>query len=207
MTSGMHNLEKDFKARSSAAGPEQHIRALIKHIGDDPDREGLLETPQRVIKSYQELFSGYQFVLSTGDEDHEKIGSMLKVFSETSDEMIVVRQIDFCSFCEHHMLPFTGHAHVAYIPNRGVVGLSKIPRIVDIYARRLQVQERLTRQIVDCLELHLQPLGAACVIEGFHSCMSCRGVRKREASMITSALTGAFLEEPSAKAEFLSLIK
>jgi len=186
---------------SGEVGPEENIRRILQYIGEDPKREGLLETPSRVVKSYAELFSGYRY------KTEEEIGSLLKVFTDGAcDEMILVKDIEFVSMCEHHMLPFSGVAHIAYLPKDQIVGLSKLARIVDVYARRLQVQERLTQQVTESLMKHLQPNGVACVIEAHHQCMSCRGVKKANAKMVTSSLTGAF-REPAARAEFYSLIR
>jgi GTP cyclohydrolase I len=177
------------------------IRALLNYIGEDPSREGLLETPERVIKSYDELFSGYRFT-------DEKIAETLKVFEDGAcDEMVVLKGIEFNSFCEHHMLPFIGIAHVAYVPSGKIVGISKLARLVDIYSKRLQVQERLTTQITAALDKHLMPKGSACVIEAKHQCMSCRGVGKQNSVMVTSSLTGVFKEEGTTRSEFLSLVR
>lgn len=182
-------------------GPEDNVRRIIQFIGDDPNREGLIETPVRVVKAYKEMFTGYQH----SDED---VGKMLKVFTDGScKEMVIVKDIEFVSFCEHHMLSFEGLASIAYIPNGKIVGLSKLARLLDVYSRRLQVQERLTQQITTALDTHLKPLGSACVIEAKHSCMSCRGVMKQQSSMITSSLTGEFLEKPEVRAEFMSLVR
>lgn len=173
------------------------IRAMISHIGDDPSRDGLKDTPERVVRSWKELFSGY-------DQDPSKL---FKVFDVAYDQMVVVKDVDFVSFCEHHLLPFEGVAHVAYIPAGKVVGLSKIARVVDVFARRLQVQERLTNEIGDCIAEHLCPKGVGVVLEAHHSCMSCRGVKKRNAKMITSYLSGVLRDEPDCRAEFLSLVR
>jgi len=179
--------------------PQGTIRDLLYIIGDDPDREGLRETPDRVLRAYEELFSGYDFA----DDD---IGEMLKVFEDGAcDEMVMMRNIDLTSWCEHHLMPFHGVAHVAYIPDGKVVGISKLARLVDVYSRRLQIQERLTQQITHALQQHLQPKGAACVIEAHHECMSCRGVKKNRAEMATSSLVGAFMEA-SVRQEFFSLV-
>jgi len=165
------------------AGPEENIRRLIEYIGDDPNREGLRETPQRVIRSYDELFCGYS-------QDASRV---LKVFNDDScDEMVVVKDIEVYSMCEHHMLPFFGRCHVAYIPDGRVVGVSKLVRLVEIYARRLQIQERLCEQVTEALDKHLKPKGSACVIEAVHFCMTSRGVQKQHSKMITSSLTGGF---------------
>lgn len=191
-------MEQDFKARPATI--QERIRDMIRFIGDDPEREGLIETPDRIIRSWGELFSGYQY------DTPEKIGAVLKVFEEGAcDEMVVLKDIHFVSFCEHHWLPFTGLAHVAYIPDGKIVGLSKLARIVDIFGRRLQVQERMTEQITSTLQDLLKPKGVGCIIEGAHSCMSCRGVLKQRATMITSSLTGDF-KTASTKAEFMSLV-
>lgn len=182
-------------------GPEDNVRRIIQFIGDDPTREGLIETPARVVKAYREMFSGYQH----SDED---VGKMLKVFTDGScKELVLVKGIEFTSWCEHHFLPVIGNASIAYIPNGKIVGLSKVARLLDVYSKRLQVQERLTQQITTALDTHLKPLGSACLIEARHSCMSCRGVMKQQSSMITSSLTGEFLEKPEVRAEFMSLVR
>jgi len=182
---------------------ETRIREVISAIGDDPNRKGLKDTPDRVINSWRELFSGYDYAESDVPE-------ILKTFETDDfeyDEMVVLKDCEFCSTCEHHMLPFTGVAHVAYIPSgRIVVGLSKLARLVDVYARRLQVQERITDQVCNALHKHLKPLGAACVLEAHHMCLVCRGARKQTATMITSSLRGAFRDDASTRAEFLKLI-
>jgi len=192
-----------WERMNNERGPEENIRRIIEYIGDDPKREGLLDTPKRVVKSYAEMFSGYSF-------DDEAIKAMMTTFEgEGYDEIILQKDIEFVSFCEHHMLPFTGVAHVAYIPkttNR-IVGLSKLARIVDVYAKRLQVQERLTQQIVKCINTHLEPAGAACVIEAKHSCMCFRGVGKQASYTITSCLSGSFQDVAATRSEFFSLIK
>ncbi len=173
-----------------------YLRAIIQYLGDNPDREGLLETPLRVLKSYGELFAGYK----------QKPEDFLKVFEEGAcDEMVICRKIEFYSFCEHHMLPFFGRATVAYVPNGKVIGLSKLARIVDMYAKRLQIQERLTSQITDALDTHLQPKGSACVITAKHFCMMCRGCEKQNSDMVTSSLTGVFKDNTAARLEFLTL--
>lgn len=175
------------------------VRALLALMGEDPDREGLQDTPARVVKAYLEM----------AEQPGDPAELLSKVFADvdTEDsEMIVVPGIEFVSICEHHLLPFTGTATVAYIPGPdGVVGLSKIPRLVHHYARRPQVQERLTRQIVDALEHHLTPLGAACVIRSSHACMALRGVRAQGATMVTSRLSGRFLTNDATRSEFMAL--
>jgi len=177
---------------------EQAIRMILDAIGEDPQRDGLRRTPQRVARSYAELLSGYQV-----DPDHLVNGALFEV---TYDEMVIVRDIEFYSLCEHHMLPFMGRAHVAYFPRGRVIGLSKIPRVVDMFARRLQVQERLTRQIADYLNELLHPHGVAVVIEALHTCTMMRGVRKHDARMTTSAMLGAFRSSLATRQEFLDNI-
>jgi len=171
---------------------------LIKALGEDPDREGLKNTPYRVARMYGELLCGYNM-------DPQKIVNGA-LFSIKYDEMVLVRDIEFYSLCEHHMLPFLGRAHVAYIPEDKVIGLSKIPRIVDMYARRLQVQERMTRQIADFLQTTLKPQGVAVVVEAVHLCSMMRGVKKHDARMTTSAMHGAFRANLATRQEFLDNI-
>lgn len=178
---------------------EDAVRTLIRWAGDDPTREGMIDTPKRVIKSYDEFFKGYAMdpakILSTTFEDVEGY-----------DEMIVLRDITFESYCEHHMVPFTGKAHVAYIPSKHVVGLSKLARLVDIYAKRLQIQEKLTAQIATTLNNELKPKGVAVVVEATHMCMTTRGVHKPGTVMQTSKLLGLFRSDPRTRQEFFSLI-
>jgi GTP cyclohydrolase I len=176
---------------------EDLIRRQLELIGEDPRREGLLKTPERVAKSMKFLTQGY------ASSAEEVVGK--GIFKEEHDNMIMVRDIELYSLCEHHMLPFFGKAHVAYIPNGKIVGLSKIPRIVDVYARRLQVQERLTEQIAEGLCGVLNPSGVGVVIEAYHLCMMMRGVQKQNSKTITSALRGAFREDPKTRDEFLRL--
>jgi GTP cyclohydrolase I len=176
---------------------EKLIRRELELIGEDPEREGLLKTPERVAKSMRFLTEGY------ASSAEEVVGK--GIFKEEHDNMIMVRDIELYSLCEHHMLPFFGKAHVAYIPNGKIVGLSKIPRIVDVYARRLQVQERLTEQIAEGLCSVLEPSGVGVVIEAYHLCMMMRGVQKQNSKTITSALRGAFREDPKTRDEFLRL--
>ena len=176
---------------------ETLIRRELELIGEDPRREGLLKTPERVAKSMRFLTQGYS------SSAEEVVGK--GIFKEEHDNMIMVRDIELYSLCEHHMLPFFGKAHVAYIPNGKIVGLSKIPRIVDVYARRLQVQERLTEQIAEGLCSVLNPSGVGVVIEAYHLCMMMRGVQKQNSKTITSALRGAFREDPKTRDEFLRL--
>ena len=176
-----------------------HVRALLAHVGDDPEREGLLETPKRVLAAFSEYFSGYH-------EDPRE--HLEKTFEEVCgyDEMVLVSDIDVHSHCEHHLAPFVGKAHVAYIPDGRVVGLSKLARAVDVFARRLQVQEKLTMQIANVIEEVLQPRGVAVIIQCRHFCMCHRGVRKPYAWTTTSKLSGAFLNNPSSRLELFKLI-
>lgn len=177
---------------------EAAVRTLLAQIGEDPDRDGLARTPERVRRMYDELTAGYHV-----DPDALVNGAC---FSVDYDEMVVVRDIEFFSLCEHHLLPFHGHAHVGYLPRGRVIGLSKIPRIVDMYAHRLQIQERLTVEVADFLMERLEPKGVACVIEATHLCTMMRGVRKQQATMVTSAMTGTFRRDPRTRAEFMGLI-
>jgi GTP cyclohydrolase I len=176
---------------------EKAVREILLAVGENPDREGLLKTPNRVARAYSELMAG----LRTEPREHLKT-----VFRERYDEVVLLRDIQFHSLCEHHLLPFTGQAHVAYLPDGKVVGLSKLARLVEGYARRPQVQERLTTQIADALMDELQPIGAVCVIEATHTCMTIRGANKPGSTMVTSALRGIFKDNPSSRAEVLSLI-
>ena len=178
---------------------QDEIRHLLRAVGEDPEREGLRDTPARMEKALRYLTSGY------AQDPARIIGNA--VFHENYDEMVVVRDIDFYSLCEHHLLPFYGKAHVAYVPDGQIVGLSKIPRLVDVFARRLQVQERMTQQIAQTLVEQLQPQGVAVVVEGFHMCMAMRGVEKRNAWMSTSAMRGIFGSDARTREEFLMLIK
>lgn len=177
---------------------KQIIRDLLVAIGENPDREGLKDTPKRVVKSWGELFAGYtqnpNEILSTCFEDG------------ACDELVILRGIEFSSMCEHHMLPFRGVAHVGYLPNGKVVGLSKLARLVDCYAKRLQIQEKLTGEIADTITEVLQPKGVGVVIEAHHQCMSCRGVGKQGATMVTSAMRGVLRDSQVARGEFLSLV-
>jgi GTP cyclohydrolase IA len=178
---------------------EELIRNMLIALGENPDREGLQRTPERVKESLEFLTSGYK-------EDVEKLleGS---IFEEEYDEMVIVKEISLYSLCEHHLLPFYGECHVAYIPKGRIIGISKIPRLVHVFARRLQVQERLTNQIAKTLMEHLKPYGVAVTIEATHLCMAMRGVRKRDARIITSAMLGAFRTDPKTRMEYLELIK
>jgi GTP cyclohydrolase I len=178
---------------------EDLIRKLLAELGEDPEREGLRRTPERVKESLAFLTSGYR-------EDPEEIFRGA-VFEEKYDEMVIVKNMSLYSLCEHHLLPFFGECHVAYIPKGRIIGISKIPRIVHTFARRLQVQERLTNEIARSLMDHLQPYGVAVTIEAVHLCMAMRGVRKRDAVIITSAMLGAFRNDPKTRMEYLELIK
>src|SRR5574339_23242 len=175
------------------------IRQLLAELGEDPAREGLARTPKRVEKALRFLTSGYQ-----ADIDEVLNGAL---FTVDYNEMVIVKDIDFYSLCEHHLLPFFGRCHIAYIPNGKVIGLSKIPRLVDVYARRLQIQERMTNQIAETIKEKIDPLGVAVVCEGTHLCMSMRGVEKQNSFAITSAMLGAFHDNARTRMEFLELIR
>jgi GTP cyclohydrolase I len=175
------------------------IEQLLKELGEDPHREGLERTPERVEKALRYFTSGY-------DKDPRDILNDA-MFVEEYDEMVIVKDIDFASICEHHLIPFIGKCHVAYMPKRKIVGLSKIPRLVEMYSRRLQVQERLTTQIANTLNEVLQPRGVAVVMEAIHLCMLMRGVEKQNSKAITSAMLGGFRDRPETRAEFMELIK
>ena len=183
------------------AGPdplEPHVRAILEELGEDPDRDGLERTPNRVARSFRFLTKGYQ-------EDPVKILNNA-LFDVTYDEMVVVKDIDLYSLCEHHLLPFFGKCHIAYMPGHKIVGLSKLPRLVEMFARRLQVQERLTTQIAQTLNEVLQPRGVAVVIEALHLCMLMRGVEKQNSKAVTSAMLGAFRADRACRTEFMGLI-
>lgn len=173
------------------------VREILIAVGEDPDREGLRETPDRVARMYAEVFRG----LAQDPKVH-----LTKLFTQKYDEMVLIRDIQFESFCEHHLLPFTGRAHVAYLPNGKVIGLSKIPRVIDVLARRPQMQERLTEEVADLLMRELGAKGVAVVMEAAHSCMTVRGVHKPGSTFVTSALRGAFKDRPATRSEVLSLI-
>jgi GTP cyclohydrolase I len=186
-------------ARPSREEAEEAVRTLIRWAGDDPRREGLLDTPGRVVRSYEEFYQGYA-------EDPTELLS--RVFEEVEgyDEMIVLTDIRFESHCEHHMVPIIGKAHVGYLPSNWVVGISKLARLVEVYARRLQIQEKMTAQIADTLQAVLKPRGVAVVIEAAHQCMTTRGVHKPGVSMVTSRMVGAFREDSRTRREFLGII-
>jgi len=187
-------------SRPSREEAEEAVRTLLRWAGDNPSREGLLETPKRVVKAYGEFFHGY---------NEDPVAVLDRVFEEVAgyDDMVLVRDIHFSSHCEHHMVPFVGHAHIAYYPSEGVVGLSKIARLVDIYARRLQTQETMTAQIVTALDDALKPRGIAVLLEAEHMCMSMRGVRKHGATTLTSQFTGVFRDDPAEQARFMMMLR
>jgi GTP cyclohydrolase IA len=183
----------------TSASFEDLAREMIVRLGEDPNREGLIRTPERMRRAYEYLVKGYR-------EDAE---AMLKeaLFTVTYDEMVIVKDVEMFSLCEHHMLPFFGKVHVAYIPNGKVIGLSKIPRLIDIFARRLQIQERLTTQIAETIQHAIQPQGVGVVIEARHLCMMMRGVEKQHSAAVTSSMLGSFRHEEETRTEFLSLIR
>jgi len=191
------NTKQEIK-KVSDRDAEEAFKTILTWMGEDPNREGLLKTPERVSKAMKFLTNGY-------DSDPNKIIQQA-IFHEHYSEMVLVKDIEVYSLCEHHMLPFFGKAHIAYIPDGKIVGLSKIPRVVDAYARRLQVQERLTIEIRDCLQRTLEPKGVAVVLECAHMCMQMRGVQKQNSSTTTSAFTGLFLTNPPTRKEFINLI-
>lgn len=176
-----------------------HMHGIIRLLGENPDREGLLKTPLRVAKALTFLTSGYH------QDAKEILTSAL--FRERYDEMVLVKDIDFYSMCEHHMLPFFGKAHIAYIPNGKIVGLSKLPRLVDVFARRMQVQERMTQELKNTIQSVLEPQGVAVVIEASHMCMMMRGVQKQNSTTITSAMSGVFLNDNATRSEFMRLVR
>jgi len=195
--------DDELSPAHGSLGIEKQIREILVKMGEDPEREGLLKTPGRVDRAMAFLTSGY----------HADIGKIVNgaIFEEADgerfDEMVLVKDIEFYSMCEHHMIPFFGRVHIAYIPNRKVVGLSKLPRIVEVFARRLQLQERLTHQIANCVDEVLSPRGVAVVAEARHMCMCMRGIQKQGSSTTTSAMMGVFRENPQTRNEFLSLIR
>ncbi len=205
LVKSLGGLDDSDKAKGGIARPtreeaEAAVRTLLAWAGDDPDREGLIDTPARVIKAYEEIFAGYR-------EDPAEY--LKRVFEEVGgyDDIVLVREIPFYSHCEHHVLPFVGEAHIAYYPSKGVVGLSKITRVVDAYAKRLQTQENLTAQIVSALDSSLDARGVAVLIEAEHQCMSMRGVQKQGVKTITTRFTGIFREDPAEQARFMSLVR
>ena len=197
------NLEEQaddwaLATRPSRQEAEEAVRTLIKWIGDDPEREGLIDTPKRVVKAYEELYRGYR------EDPAEPLG---RTFEEVNgyEDMVLLRDVEFFSACEHHMVPFVGKAHIAYYPSKGVVGLSKLARVIDTFARRLQTQESLTEQIIETIETTLAPRGIALLIEAEHMCMTMRGVHKRGASTVTTRFTGVFAEDVNKQNRFMSL--
>ncbi|UOK69928.1 GTP cyclohydrolase I FolE [Ancylobacter polymorphus] len=200
MRSAQSEKEASTERRPSREEAEAAVRTLIAWAGDDPTREGLLDTPKRVVRAYEELYSGYR----VGPE-----AILDRTFGEIGnfDDMVMVRDIEFHSHCEHHMVPFVGKAHIAYFPVERVVGLSKIARIVDIYARRLQTQEHLTSQIITAMDEILKPRGVAVLVEAEHMCMAMRGVRKQGASTVTTQFTGVFRDDPQEQVRFMSLLR
>lgn len=192
-TRSQHPREYSVRGRNA----QDLIRTMLAVIGEDEKRDGLLETPSRVVKSWSELYAGYY-------QDPKEV---FKTFDETSDEMVIVKDIEFYSMCEHHMLPFFGKAHIGYLPGKRVLGLSKFARLVDIFARRLQVQERLTKQVADALMKGLRPRGVGVILEAKHFCMMTRGVQKQNSSCTTSAMLGSFRNDQKVRAEFLSMVK
>jgi len=206
----MDKVVNNKRSRANASGPaklvrpsraeaEAAVRTLIRWAGDDPDREGLLATPARVVRAYEEWFSGYN------DDPSEYLK---RTFQETGgyDEVVVLRDIRFESFCEHHMAPIIGRVHIGYIPRNRVVGISKLARLVEVYARRLQIQEKMTAEIAACLEAVLKPHGVAVVTEATHQCMTTRGVHKTGVSMVTSRMLGVFRDHAETRQEFLAAI-
>jgi GTP cyclohydrolase IA len=185
--------------RPSRSEAEQAVTTLIRWAGDDPDREGLIETPARVVRAYEEWFTGY-------GEDPDEL--LRRTFEEVAgyDEMVLLRDIRFVSHCEHHMAPIVGRVHIGYLPRNRVVGISKLARIVEVYAKRLQIQERITAEIANTLDRALQPHGVAVIVEGAHGCMTSRGVHQSKATMLTSRMLGAFRDRPETRQEFLSAI-
>ncbi|MEK9970531.1 MAG: GTP cyclohydrolase I FolE [Ferrovibrio sp.] len=185
--------------RPSRTEAEEAVRTLIRWAGDDPTREGLLGTPDRVVRSYEEFFAGY---------DEDPVAMLERTFEEIEgyDEMVVLRDIRMESHCEHHMVPIIGKAHVAYLPGKRVVGISKLARVVEVYAKRLQIQEKLTAQVANTLQEVLQPRGVAVVMEAGHQCMTTRGVHKHGVTMVTSRMLGAFRDDPRTRHEFLTMI-
>jgi GTP cyclohydrolase IA len=194
------NMKKTTYDRPSRAEAEAAVRVLIRWAGDDPHREGLLDTPKRVAKSYESLFSGYH-----KDPNHD----LERVFEEVQgyDELVIVRDIPFFSHCEHHLVPIIGKAHIGYYPRDGVVGLSKLARVVDIFARRMQTQEAMTAQIANAIDKTLNPIGLALLVEAEHMCMAMRGIQKHGVSTVTSQFTGKFKDEPAAQVNFFTQLR
>jgi GTP cyclohydrolase I len=194
------SAQQPSRPRPSRAEAEEAVRTLMAWAGDDPQREGLVDTPSRVVRAYEEFFEGYAI------DPHELLA---RTFEETGeyDEMVLLRDIRLDSHCEHHIVPIIGKAHIAYLPAGRVVGVSKLARLVDVFARRLQIQERLTAQIADTIDTVLRPRGVAVLIEAAHQCMTTRGIRKPGVSMVTSRMLGAFRDDPARQTQFLSLVE
>jgi len=192
------NEEGNNVSRPSRKEAEQAIRVLLNWVGDDPDREGLKATPERVVRAYEEWFSGYK---------NDPVEYLRRTFSEVDgyDEMVVLRDIGFESHCEHHMAPIIGKIHVGYLPDKKIVGISKLARVVETYSRRLQVQETMTSQIAHCIQDVLKPKGVGVIVEGVHQCMTTRGIHKPGVAMITSQLLGQFRSDPRTRSEFLNI--
>lgn len=188
-----------LEQRPSREAAEAAVRTLIQWAGDDPDREGLVDTPRRVVRAYEEFFAGYR---------EDPIDLLQRTFDETEgyDEVVILRDVRFESHCEHHMVPIIGRAHIGYLPDRRVIGISKLARVVEVYGRRLQIQEKMTAQVANAINDVLQPRGVAVVVEAAHQCMTTRGVRKPGVSMVTSTMLGAFRDDPTTRREFLSMI-
>jgi GTP cyclohydrolase I len=197
--SSIHSLPVKAPIRPSREEAMEAVRTLIRWAGDDPAREGLLGTPDRVVRSYQEFFGGY---------DEDPVVMLQRTFEETDgyDEIVLLKDIRFESHCEHHMLPIIGKAHVAYLPSNRVVGISKLARVVEVYAKRLQIQEKMTAQLANVIDEVLQPKGVAVVIEAAHQCMTTRGVHKAGVSMVTSRMLGTFRSDPTSRREVLAMI-
>jgi len=205
MVDTLPNASEEDKAKNRPVRPTQEeaeaaVRTLLLWAGDDPDREGLLETPQRVAKAYREMFAGYDM------DPHEVLD---RTFEEVAgyDDIVLVKDITFHSHCEHHMVPIIGKAHVAYLPDHRVLGLSKIARVVDIYAQRLQTQEAMTSQIASTINEALTPRGIAVMVEAEHMCMAMRGIRKQGSTTITTSFTGAFKDDPAEQVRFISMVR
>ncbi len=192
-------MDKRVAGMPTREEAEEAVRTMLRWAGDDPEREGLLDTPARVVRAYEEFFAGYK---------QDPYQYLERTFEEVAgyDEMVVLRDIPFESHCEHHMAPIIGKAHVAYLPTNRVVGISKLARVVEAFAKRLQVQEKMTAQIAECINSALRPDGVAVVIEAAHHCMTTRGVHKHGVSMVTSTLLGAFKDNPNTRAEFMATI-
>lgn len=194
------NVAKTPSGKPSRAEAEQAVRTLIRWAGDDPTREGLIDTPKRVASAYEEFFAGY---------DADPVEILQRTFEETDgyDEIVILKDIRLESHCEHHMVPIIGVAHVAYLPHRRVVGISKLARVIEAYAKRLQIQEKMTAQVANAINDVLEPKGVAVVIEAAHQCMTTRGVSKPGVTMVTSRMLGAFRDDPTTRREFLAMIR